>query len=514
MKNILIVLIIISYTSSYCQVTVTERVTVLDPNHHYTLTNSLFDAIIPSPMTYYPSQVSTNGAAFEVVYHNSDGGSSVDGYPSGKVGAYKKGGTYYPGIFAACGMPEQIQNIDNDFRIKWNPYQLDVAGPNDHWWASINVIFDIGDQNDEPIAADRDYDLVIEFDRYDEYEFVDKPKQTEPGEGGSYNYLCRDGFVDDGFGNNIAPLHPFDIVLEGITYQFAVRYKFFNYPAGSPQNKLDKNNKVHIKFIALDNTDVMPFLDHPLKTFIDVTKTYYSLYIDGLPQEEEDLADQKVGIETLWVKSIAAGYEVYKDAGNNNGGDPNNGITLGQYFFLTTTDNNAPTVVTNLNISGSQTTPILTWDTSTDAESINTSIGMYRVYRSVNGASYVLLSDKIYQESFTDNTTQSGSEYSYYVTAVDRSLNEANQSNIVSTNALSIANTDLKIVKVYPNPAHDILHIDGATSAIDKMKLFDILGKIVSVPVNKSDNIMDISNLKSGIYFLKIKQQSIKIIKL
>ena len=514
MKNILIVLIIIIYTGSYSQTTVTERVTVLDPNHHYILTNGLFDETIPSPMTYYPSQISTNGAAFEVVYHNSDGGSSFDGYLSGKVGAYKKGGTYYPGIFAACGMPEQIQNIDNDFRIKWNPYQLDVAGPNDHWWASINVIFDIGDQNDEPIAADRDYDLVIEFDRYDEYDFVDKPKQTEPGEGGSYNYLCRDGFVDDGNGNNIAPLHPFDIVLEGTTYQFAVRYKFFNYPAGSSQVKLDKNNKVHIKFIALDIDNVMPFLDHPLKSFIDVTKTYYSLYIDGLPQEEEDLADQKVAIETLWVKAIAAGYEVYKDAGNNNGGDPDNGITLGQHFFLTTTDNNAPTVVTNLSITGNQSNPTLTWDTSTDAESINTTIAEYKIYRSIDGGTYTLLSDKIYQESFIDNTTQSGSEYSYYVTAIDRSFNEANQSNIVSTSALSIANADLKIVKVYPNPVNTILHIDGATSKIENIEVFDILGKKIPILMDKTTNEIDLAKLKSGIYYLKIKQQSIKIIKL
>ncbi len=514
MKKLVIILAIISYTGSYSQTTVTERITVLDANHNYVLTNDLFEETIPSPMTYDPSQISTNGAAFEVVYHNSDGGQNVDGYPSGKVGAYKKGGTYYPGVFAACGMPAQIQNIDDDFRIKWNPYQLGVDGPNDHWWASINVIFDNGAQNEEPITADRDYDLVIEFQRYDEYEFVDKPKKTDPGQGGAYNYLCRDGFVDDGDGNNIAPLHPFDVVLEGTTYQFAVRYKFFNYPAGSDQNKLDKNNKVHIKFISLDIDNVMPFLDHTLKSFIDVTKTYYSLYLDTLPTAEEDLADQKVGLDDLWVKSIAAGYEVYKDAGDNDGGDPNNGITLGQHYFLTITDNDAPTVVANLSIVASETDIDLVWDISTDAESVNVSIAEYKVYRSENGAAYILLSDKIYQESYTDHTTNSDSDYSYYVTALDRSLNESDQSNIVTTTSLSVYEADFETFKVYPNPVNTILHIDGRTSAIEKMELFDVLGKKISVSVNTSDNSMDISNLETGIYFLRIKQQSIKIIKL
>ena len=502
-KTVALIFVVISYMNSYSQTTVTERITVLDANHNYILTNDLFEETIPSPMTYEPADVSTKGAAFEVVYHNSDGGSNVDGYPSGKVGSYKKGGTYYPGIFAACGMPAQIQNINDDFRIKWKPYQLGVDGPNDHWWATINVIFDSGAQNDEPVSADRDYDLVIEFQRYEEYDFVDKPKKTGAGQGGAYNWICRDGFVDDGNGNNIAPIHPFDIVLEGTTYQFAVRYKFFNYPAGSNQKKLDKNNKVHIKFITLDHTNVMPFLDHPLKSFIDATKTYYSLYIDGLPTAEEDLANQKVGLDGLWVKAIAAGYEVYKDAGANNGNDPNNGIILGQEYFLTITDDNAPTVVTNLSITGVQTNPTLTWNASTDAASVNTSIAMYKIYRSVDGGAYTLLFDKIYQENFTDNTTQSGFEYSYYATAVDRSFNESASSNVVSSAVLSVELEGLDHeLHVYPNPVNDILSISYRGN-INTVQIFDLTGKKV-LQVKDPTMTIDVSQLKSSIYFVKI----------
>ncbi len=247
----------------------------------------------------------------------------------------------------------------------------------------------------------------------------------------------------------------------------------------------------------------MPFLDHPLKSFIDATKTYYSLYIDGLPTVEEDLANQKVGLDDLWVKAIAAGYEVYKDAGDNNGNDLNNGIILGQEYFLTVIDNNAPTVVTNLSITGGQTNPTLTWNASTDAASVNTSIAIYKIYRSINGGAYTLLSDTIYQERHTDTTVQNGFLYSYYVTAEDRSFNESTQSNAVSLSTLSIASEELKkIIHIYPNPVNDILSISYQGN-INTVQIFDLTGKEV-LQIKNPTMTIDISQLKSSIYILKI----------
>ena len=43
-------------------------------------------------------------------------------------------------------------------------------------------------------------------------------------------------------------------MIEGIEYQWAVRYKFFTYPEGDPNEH--KNNKVHLKFIPIDNNHV------------------------------------------------------------------------------------------------------------------------------------------------------------------------------------------------------------------------------------------------------------------
>ncbi len=69
-------------------------------------------------------------------------------------------------------------------------------------------------------------------------------------------------------------------------------------------------------------------------------------------------------------------------------------------------------------------------------------------------------------------------------------------------------------VNVYPNPVNNILQIDGTITEIENVTLYDVLGKKISMAVNKTDNSMDLSNLKTGVYFLKTNNQTIKILKL
>ncbi|MFN4082220.1 MAG: T9SS type A sorting domain-containing protein [Bacteroidia bacterium] len=62
-------------------------------------------------------------------------------------------------------------------------------------------------------------------------------------------------------------------------------------------------------------------------------------------------------------------------------------------------------------------------------------------------------------------------------------------------------------IKTYPNPAKNILNVDlSSYSNSIEAKVFDILGNIVSVePINGSGLKYNISNLKSGIYFIELK---------
>ena len=73
-------------------------------------------------------------------------------------------------------------------------------------------------------------------------------------------------------------------------------------------------------------------------------------------------------------------------------------------------------------------------------------------------------------------------------------------------------------LKVYPNPASDILNIE-ATDIIDRIELFDVNGRMIEIIDKESPNSsLDISHLDAGIYFVYISQQKItsvfKIVKL
>lgn len=71
-----------------------------------------------------------------------------------------------------------------------------------------------------------------------------------------------------------------------------------------------------------------------------------------------------------------------------------------------------------------------------------------------------------------------------------------------SVNALENAK-----VKVYPNPITDILHIENNEGVAT---LYDLAGQKVAAT---DDNVIDVSNLNAGVYILKTKEASFKVVK-
>jgi hypothetical protein len=71
--------------------------------------------------------------------------------------------------------------------------------------------------------------------------------------------------------------------------------------------------------------------------------------------------------------------------------------------------------------------------------------------------------------------------------------------NISDVNASNIA--------IYPNPANDFISIKSENIIIKKLEIIDISGKIVYSKIAKNQ-IFDISDLKSGIYFVEIHTNS------
>jgi hypothetical protein len=472
-KTAIIIAILALFQSLNSQTTVTSFSTLIKTNHNFGLTNPVFDE--NSPMSYMPSDVDTKGAAFTLNYTNQ-GGTSFDGYPSGTVGGFKTGGTYYPGNFSACGMPIQIQDLTHELRINWQTFQINANDANDKWWATINVIFDGGTETSQPDTAARDYDLVIQNVSYlqDDFEDLINP-------GGRYWYFARE--------TPGGAIKPFTVYLDGIAYSWAVRYKFFDYPPGDPNE--DKNDKVHIKFIPIDNSNPIPRLDHSLKLFIDTTLDYIT-YLP-LTASELALANQKVAESTLWIKSISAGFEVYEGAS-----------TLGNEHFYTTIDNTAPSALTNLSATLQSGSIALNWD-----ESVDSALDFYNIYRSENSGAFSLIASEIRTNSYLDDTIDENL-YDYYVTAIDRSFNESSQSNIATVNTLS-NNTNFKNLnlKIYPNPTTSELNIQIDGSTINGlMYIYDVTGRLIHHQEIKNTLTKLTLECPEGVYFVKVKSSN------
>jgi hypothetical protein len=74
----------------------------------------------------------------------------------------------------------------------------------------------------------------------------------------------------------------------------------------------------------------------------------------------------------------------------------------------------------------------------------------------------------------------------------------------------TLSNTDFEFSNyftLYPNPANDILNINTKQAIeIESLAIYDILGQLViAVPNAKSVSTIDVSQLRAGTYFLKVK---------
>jgi hypothetical protein len=75
------------------------------------------------------------------------------------------------------------------------------------------------------------------------------------------------------------------------------------------------------------------------------------------------------------------------------------------------------------------------------------------------------------------------------------------------TVAVSARDSEENRLKIYPNPASDLITIEG-TDIITRLELFDVKGRMIrSADTNSTGTSLDISNLSGGTYFLHVTQQ-------
>lgn len=79
---------------------------------------------------------------------------------------------------------------------------------------------------------------------------------------------------------------------------------------------------------------------------------------------------------------------------------------------------------------------------------------------------------------------------------------------------LNIDNYNLDKIKVYPNPTNSKITVTGASNQTIEYSIFNVFGQLVLSGSGTSDTLqIDLSELDSQVYFLKINNKVIKIIK-
>lgn len=71
---------------------------------------------------------------------------------------------------------------------------------------------------------------------------------------------------------------------------------------------------------------------------------------------------------------------------------------------------------------------------------------------------------------------------------------------------LSSASFDLNQTVIYPNPVASKVFVQSQNNTLDKIEIFNSLGQAIK-SVDTGFNVIDVSDLAAGIYFIKLHAQ-------
>ncbi len=70
---------------------------------------------------------------------------------------------------------------------------------------------------------------------------------------------------------------------------------------------------------------------------------------------------------------------------------------------------------------------------------------------------------------------------------------------------ISIGKQNKTLVKVFPNPTHQIINITSKQNRISKIELYNQTGQLLMVKnLNQNNYTINLSGYKQGVYFVKI----------
>lgn len=83
--------------------------------------------------------------------------------------------------------------------------------------------------------------------------------------------------------------------------------------------------------------------------------------------------------------------------------------------------------------------------------------------------------------------------------------------DVIFSFTLSTEDSELTNMAIYPNPTSANLYIEGITN-IQQLEIYSILGTAIKIPLDTSQNTVNVSSLKNGVYFLKVTDAKNRIV--
>lgn len=111
--------------------------------------------------------------------------------------------------------------------------------------------------------------------------------------------------------------------------------------------------------------------------------------------------------------------------------------------------------------------------------------------------------------STTIQNVNPATEYSVTVTHKTKSCTNTRKFTVATILPISNVEKDLVGLKLYPNPAENFITIE-ISSMSEKATVVNIMGqKVKELDLTKGQNVLDISNLDAGIYFLNVEGKNV-----
>ena len=187
------------------------------------------------------------------------------------------------------------------------------------------------------------------------------------------------------------------------------------------------------------------------------------------------------------------------------------GEDVGTYAITSTLDNaNYDITFTGADFTITKANQIITFDSLADVDLADATFTL-----NATASSGLTVS---YSSSDTSIATIVGNEVTIIgVGSVTITASQAGNSNyeaatpvsqMLTITTLGITNNDLLLseIGVYPNPSTHFIIIDLKNSTTAKVQVYDVIGKLIlNVPAYNSNEKLDTSSFKTGVYLVKIK---------